>query len=482
MKEVQLKRFAGPFINIPFDSYIQSPIGLVPKDGGLKTRLIFHLSYPKNSQYSVNANTPQDLCKVNYQEFEEAVRLCLEAGKGCYAGKSDFSSAFRHLPINPEFWKFLVMKAKNPKDQVWYYFVDKCLPFGSSRSCALFQKFSDAISHVMTKLTGKRNVNYLDDYFFVALLKAMCNGQIDKFVQICKKIRFPISIDKTFYGSTRIVFLGLLIDTYRQIVCIPQDKLLTGKFIIDKALMKRSITLWQLQQICGFLNFLSKAIIPGRAFTRRMYTFGSGVRAKHLHIPMNHELKQNLKCWQFFLKQPQAFSRPFFEFDTYLRAEEVDLSSDASRNPELGAGGICGNEWFIFQWNEDFIKEKEPSIAYLELFAVTVIVLLWLKKFKNKTISLACDNQAVVYMVNSTSSNCKNCMFLIRLIVLECLIQNVKLTARYIRSKDNLFPDLLSRLKYREFRRISKKMGRKFTNAPAAMPDSLSDMEKLWIS
>ena len=31
---------------------------------------------------------------------------------------------------------------------------------------------------------------------------------------------------------------------------------------------QRKITVLQLQKICGFLNFLGRAIIPGRAFTR----------------------------------------------------------------------------------------------------------------------------------------------------------------------------------------------------------------------
>ena len=44
MKEVELKRVAGPFEEVPFKNYIQSPMGLVPKAGN-KTRLIFHLSY-----------------------------------------------------------------------------------------------------------------------------------------------------------------------------------------------------------------------------------------------------------------------------------------------------------------------------------------------------------------------------------------------------------------------------------------------------
>ena len=34
MKEVEAGRFAGPFEEVPFEFYKQSPIGLVPKDGG----------------------------------------------------------------------------------------------------------------------------------------------------------------------------------------------------------------------------------------------------------------------------------------------------------------------------------------------------------------------------------------------------------------------------------------------------------------
>ena len=37
MKEVKMGRYAGPYKKIPFKNYIQSPIGLIPKDGGTKT-------------------------------------------------------------------------------------------------------------------------------------------------------------------------------------------------------------------------------------------------------------------------------------------------------------------------------------------------------------------------------------------------------------------------------------------------------------
>ena len=60
MKEVKEERYAGPFSEPPFTEFIQSPIGLVPKDNGKATRLIFHLLYPKDS-VSINLATPDSL-------------------------------------------------------------------------------------------------------------------------------------------------------------------------------------------------------------------------------------------------------------------------------------------------------------------------------------------------------------------------------------------------------------------------------------
>ena len=131
MKEVQLKRFAGPYKNIPFEHYIQSPVGLVPKDNGASTRLIFHLSYPRSGS-SLNSETPKELCTVQYPDFCEAIRLCLQEGKNCAIAKSDMKSAFCNLGILPSQYYLLVMYAVSPFDGQVYYFVDKCLPFGAS--------------------------------------------------------------------------------------------------------------------------------------------------------------------------------------------------------------------------------------------------------------------------------------------------------------------------------------------------------------
>ena len=123
MGEVKLKRFAGPFEKIPFEHYIQSPIGLVPKDGGVKTRLIFHLSHPRTGKArSMNACTPKNLSSVEYSNFDDAIELCLQLdGKNpCYIAKSDMDSAFKNLGIRKDHWYLLILKADNLKDRKTY--------------------------------------------------------------------------------------------------------------------------------------------------------------------------------------------------------------------------------------------------------------------------------------------------------------------------------------------------------------------------
>ena len=251
MKEVKLKRYAGPFSKIPFKNYIQSPIGLVPKDGGKETRLIFHLSYPRGTGKSVNANTPPELCSVKYPDFNKAIQLCIKAGINCKIARSDLKAAFRNLGILRKHWKYLLMMARSPIDGKIYWFADKCLPFGASISCSVFQRFSSAIAHIVKVLSGnKDNVNYLDDYLFVALLQLMCNNQVRLFLQICHEINFPVALEKTFWGTNCLVFLGLLIDTLNQCVCIPADKVQRAIDMINVVLDKHKMTVKQMQKIC----------------------------------------------------------------------------------------------------------------------------------------------------------------------------------------------------------------------------------------
>ena len=76
------------------------------------------------------------------------------------------------------------MKAKDPKTGRFMFFVNKCLPFGVSISCAHFWAVSDTVTHLVKWRTGKVVISYLDDYLFIAFLAMFCNNQLTEFLKI----------------------------------------------------------------------------------------------------------------------------------------------------------------------------------------------------------------------------------------------------------------------------------------------------------
>ena len=278
MKEVEEGRIAGPFDDIPYDNYIQSPIGLVPKAGN-KTRLIFHLSYdfkeddmePNNS---LNACTPKEKCTVKYNDLDAAIENCIRVAQEAmkkegteivFLGKTDLSSAFRVLPTRKDCFCWLIMQAVDPSDGKTKFFIDKCLPFGASISCALYQRFSNALRYLLEFKTGQKSItNYLDDFLFAAFTQWLCNNMITQFYDLCNELGVPIALEKTEGAKTWVIFLGILLDGQRMLISIPIEKKNKALHLLNDLADKKKTTIKQLQVLTGYLNFLTKAIVPGR--------------------------------------------------------------------------------------------------------------------------------------------------------------------------------------------------------------------------
>ena len=145
-----------------------------------------------------------------------------------FAGKSDLKSAFCMLGLSCDSWPWLVMRAQDPQTGVWKYFVDKCLPFGTSISCAHFQRFSNALCHLIEFKTNTQGqvTNYLDDFLFLALTILACNALIARFIQMCNELGVPVSLEKTEWANAEaiVVFLGILLDGRNFTLGVPVEK------------------------------------------------------------------------------------------------------------------------------------------------------------------------------------------------------------------------------------------------------------------
>ena len=91
-REVALGRVAGPFPSPPLPNFQVSPIGLAPKKHTDKFRTIFHLSYPKSGETSINSSISKDDFSLHYITIDNAIKGILSLGQGCFLAKTDIES------------------------------------------------------------------------------------------------------------------------------------------------------------------------------------------------------------------------------------------------------------------------------------------------------------------------------------------------------------------------------------------------------
>ena len=385
------------------------------------------------------------------------------------------------------------MSAQNPITNQWVYFVDKCLPFGASISCSHFQRVLNALNHMVKVKTKSSPTNYLDDFLFYALSKLRCNFLMREFLSLCEKIGFPIAMDKTEWATEVITFLGILLDGIHFVLRLPVEKKERAEYLLKLMMDKKKATVKEMQVLCGYLNFLCKAIYPGRVFTRRMYVKYSSIvsmdKNKRLkvyrpkpfhHVRLDREFKLDCAIWTQFLSGnlDQVVNRPMLDLSEKWEttATEIRFYSDASAGLELGFGCILETRWIYGKWGKEFMEKCEPSIEFLELFGLCAGIFTWEEELANQRLIIFCDNQAVIAMVNNMTSGCRHCMHLLRLLTLNGMKYNRRLYVKYVSSKNNFLADSLSRLEFDRFRRLGPEMNQ----YPEKINESLWPVTKVW--
>ena len=147
---------------------------------------------------------------------------------------------------------------------------------------------------------------------------------------------------------------------------------------------------------------------------------------------VDKEFRFDLDVWHMFLTfhRSKAVCRPMVDIERFMTSQELVFYSDASASETLGFGCVLMNRhWIGEMWEPGFIKKTKPSIKYLELFAVCAGIITWERKLSNIRMLIHCDNEAVCTMINNQSSNCARCMFLLCLLMLNCLQFNRRVFA-----------------------------------------------------
>ena len=289
--------------------------------------------------------------------------------------------------------------------------------------------------------------HYLDDFLFIGSSSEACAGLLGTFKLVCASLGVPLAQEKTVSPLQSVTFLGLEIDSTNCQIRVPQDKVDNLVHQIRVVLSKPKISLVGVQSLVGSLNFLCKAIPPGRAFLRRLIALSQGLSRPHHLVRISRGARLDLLAWLEFMSHFNGAS--VFADHAWQSNDALQLFTDAAAS--IGFGAYFHGNWVQRRW-PGVILRHPPSIAFLELYPLLVALQCWAPLLAGKKVRFNTDNIAVVHIINKKSSPCKAIMVLVRQFVVICLQYNISFRAVHVPGKSNELADALSRFQMSRFR------------------------------
>ena len=208
-EETNYGAILGPFKENPIESSHTSPFMTRNKPNSDRRRVIIDLSWPLGA--SVNAGIDKDTYlgtpfALTFPTVDVITTELKRLGRGAHLYKIDVSRAFRHVRIDPGDYDLLGLHWRDA-------YVNTCLPFGTRHGSQIFQRLSDAVRHIMRQ-RGFCVIDYIDDYVGMGV-PGVARASFVSLFSLMKELGLTISDSKLVPPSTKVVCLGVLIDTKR---------------------------------------------------------------------------------------------------------------------------------------------------------------------------------------------------------------------------------------------------------------------------
>ena len=251
-------------------------------------------------------------------------------------------------------------------------------------------------------------------------------------------------------------------------VAVPQDKADSILWEIQEVLSSKKCRVKVLQSLAGCLNFITKAVPHGRPFSRRIYDMFAGMK-QHWHVSITTELCKDLQMWVRFIQEYGSWTQILLP-----ETPVIHLFTDAATTASLGWGAWWGTAWAWDAWDPEFMQSSTMAINFLELYAVVVVVWIWLPQFANKHVVIHSDNQPTVAVVNSKTSKSSSMLVLLRFLTLHYMLNNITITSNFLPGSASQIADALSHLQFSRFHQLMPEADPK----PMALPTFLSPLSE----
>ncbi len=445
-KELDSGFMIGPFNSPPFELFRISPIGVATRKFSGKKRLIIDLSAPHGSPHpSINSLIPLDEFSLHYHNIDQAIVLIKKAGRRAWLAKADITSAFKVMPIHPNFWHLFGICW----DKKFYFAVR--LTFGCKSSPKIFDMLSEALCWILQNNHAiPYLIHLLDDFLVISPSHFPAAKHLTVVQSVFLKLGVPLSPEKTEGPSTSLEFLGILLDSVKFQASLPKEKIDRIITVASNLLDSKHCSKRDLLSLLGHLNYAMCIIPQGRPFISHLLTLATSVSGLEQIVSLNQPCRADLKLWITFLRNWNGIT--FFYDDFLSQPCDISLFTDAA--PSTGFGGFYRGRWFASTWPPELSNSSQnvESTALCELYPIVVAAYLWGSEWSTKNILFHCDNSATVHCINKGRSNAPKIMpFLRRLIWISACHQFV-IKAEHIPGHQNETADALSRFLFQKFR------------------------------
>ena len=316
-----------------------------------------------------------------------------------------------------------------------YQFV--CLMFGLGPGSRIFTKLLKIPMSILRRI-HVRILIYIDDMLIMNSSVDGCLQARDTVIYLLTALGFVINFPKSMMEPSQTMeFLGVLVDSLKMSLTIPQGKMNNLTTLCKKTLTSPRLTLRDLARLIGKLRATGPAFNPAPLQTR--YLQQSLILAQKQRksyesmVTLDNQAVAELEWWTLNMETMNGRS-------LLIAAPDLIISSDAAKLAWGAEGGETptGGTWTA--------EERELHINVRETLAAAMALLTFTKHLHNRRVHLKVDNTTTLSYLSKMGGNRSVQLLEISKRVWSYLMsKKITLTLEYVPSALNVTADWESR-------------------------------------
>ena len=404
-----------------------SPIFHVPKSGG-GIRIILNLK--ELNSYIEFFHFKMDTIKT----------VLLNVTPGCYMASVDLQHAYHSIKIDENYQGFLKFMFEG---KLYKY---TCYPNGLGPCPRKFTKIMKVpLSHLREQMCSI--LGYIDDFLLWALTYTECAKNVQMAVDLFIKLGFFIHPEKSVFNpTTRLIFLGFIIDSILMTVTLTDEKKERLQNLIDNMLSKNDAYLFKIREVARIIGLIVSSLpasLYGALYYRKLENDKNKALVKsygnyEAKMTLSRHAKDDLRWWSENLNETYAPIQwpPITD----------EMATDASSL--IGWGAVLGKHQTGGAWSDD---ESDIHINVKEMMAIYFAIRSFVNLIANTHVRVLCDNTTAISVINKMgSTKSLQCNHVAQQIWEFCQKHDIFITCAHIPGKHNIVPDRLSRKSYKD--------------------------------